>query len=76
MVNEEQDEAYITVRNIKRMDSEIFRKHLVVRHGDNLGGWNGLGPFASEYTETCWRAYHEAIHRLALQQDMDHDHGR
>jgi hypothetical protein len=72
----EQEDELITVRNADRMDSETFRKHMTVRHNTSLGGADVPGPFPTDYIEDCWRAFHDTLHRLGLQWDMDHDHGR
>jgi hypothetical protein len=75
MVNEAQDEAYIIVRNADSMNVEFFKKHMEVRHGESILRFKYMDLDDTEYLEACWRAYHRAIHRLALYGNLDHDHG-
>jgi hypothetical protein len=66
----------ITVRNADDMGPDTFRKHMDYRHRASLGGLIYLPPFPSDYVEECWRTFHDTLHRLGLQDDIDHNHGR
>jgi len=57
------------------MGPDIFAKHMNMRHYNSLGGLRGLRRFPSEYVEECWRTFHDTLHRLGLQHDLDHKHG-
>jgi len=65
----------VTVINADDMAEDTFRKHMSIRHATSLGGFRGLPPFRSDYVEECWRTFHDTLHRLGLQLDMDHEHG-
>jgi hypothetical protein len=72
----EEEEAIIRVRNADSMTVEFFKKHMEARHGETILRFKYMDLDDTEYLEACWRAYHGAIHRFGLHDDLDHYHGR
>lgn len=72
---QEDETELITVQHSRHMDAETFRKHMAARHLANLAGRFSIGPFHDPYVEQCWRAYHNSVHKFALHDGLDHDHG-
>lgn len=66
---------FTTVRAAEDMPREDFCRHMDMRHSESLGGLTGVPLFMSDYVERCWRAFHTQLHRLRLQEHIDHDHG-
>ena len=66
----------ILIVSIDGMDSKTFRMHMNHRHGASLGFAGRLpkGFFEdnTEYIESCYRAFHRALHRLSV--DIEHEH--
>jgi hypothetical protein len=61
----------VRVPAAENMDTEIFLKHMNLRHRESLGGLTYLGR-QTPYLEKCWRSFHEHLHRWRT--DLDHEH--
>lgn len=65
----------VIVPAVEDMPEEHFYLHMQNRHEENIGGEGGLAPVhQSDYVYRCWLAFHNQLHRLGLQRDIDHDH--
>lgn len=57
------------------MDDKTFIMHFNNRHADQLPGLpNGILPNIDEVTLTCYRDFHEALHRWQLEMEEPHEH--
>jgi hypothetical protein len=70
------EEELAAVRNADSMNVDFFKKHMEARHGESILRFRYMDWTDTEYLEACWRAYHNAIHRLGLNGTLDHYHGR
>lgn len=62
----------VTVPDADLMDSDLFAKHMSLRHSDSLGGLTRIDRFASPDIEAAYRAFHDRLHRL--RPDLSHEH--
>lgn len=67
-------EASTLVRSADNMDDEDFERHMNHRHSESLGGLDNINlEHCSDYVISCWRKFHNALHRW--HPDTEHDHG-
>ena len=55
------------------MDDETFVRHMNKRHRSSLGGLPYLWETCDPYVTSCWRAFHEQLHRWHI--TIRHEHG-
>jgi hypothetical protein len=71
-----QEAKVVIVTPADRMSTEIFVRHMNLRHADSLGGMTGLPEDITPAVEQLYRSFHARLHSLRLRSELRHEHGR
>jgi hypothetical protein len=71
-----QEAKVVTVPSADQMSTEIFVRHMNLRHVDSLGGLTELPEDITPAVEQLYRSFHARLHLLRLRSELRHEHGR